>query len=456
MKDLNKYLIENSKLVKINSQEIKSGDVFIALSGKTSHGNKYILDALNKGAKYIITDSIPDKNISNKNLIIVENTLSFLMKIANQKRNLYQGKVIGITGSIGKTSVKENLKYFLFPYYKISVSIKSYNNYLGVIISLINLDLHSQFAIFELGTNNFLEIRKLTSIVMPSQVIITNILSTHLEKLINTKNIAKEKSDIFNKIYNPNIELVILPNNNLDEKFIIAKARKNNINKIITFGKGSNSDLKVSKINNIDDIYSKISLGYKEEKKIDLIINQNQIHRLDNISICLLIFLFNNIKLDLFISLTKNIPLIEGRGLLNKIILNNKKINFIDESYNASPQSMRICIDYLKKIKTTKNQRKFLILGEMKELGKNTLKFHIDLLNYTSDQNLENVIICGEIMKTALEKSDNNKIFFMPNVESILDYLKKTLNNNDIILIKGSNTSLSNKLAKEFLKGRAN
>ena len=84
------------------------------------------------------------------------------------------------------------------------------------------------------------------------------------------------------------------------------------------------------------------------------------------------------------------------------------------------------------------------------------LKFHIDLLNYISDQNIENVIICGELMKIALEKSNNNKIFFMSNMESILDFLKKALNNNDIILIKGSNSSLSNKLAKELLKRRVN
>ena len=192
---LENYLLENFNKVKINSKEVKKGSVFIALLGKNFHGNKFISEAINKGAKYIITDAPLKKKYLN--IIKVKNTLDFLQSIAIKKRNLYKGKVIGITGSVGKTSVKENLRYFLSKYYKVSASIKSYNNHLGVIISILNQDLKSDFAIYEIGTNNFLEISKLTSILRPEQVIITNIFPTHLESFGSTENIAKEKSDIF-------------------------------------------------------------------------------------------------------------------------------------------------------------------------------------------------------------------------------------------------------------------
>ena len=205
MQVITDYIFNNCDKVKINSKDINKGDVFIALSGEKNHGNKYISDALKNGAKYIVTNELSKNYLDKSNIVIVKNTLKFLANLAKEKRQKYEGIIVGVTGSIGKTSVKENLNYFLSKSFNVSASIKSYNNYLGVVVSLLNLDPKSKFAIFEIGTNNFNEIKKLSSIVQPSQVIITNIFPTHLEKLINTKNIAEEKSDIFNKKYNPNV-----------------------------------------------------------------------------------------------------------------------------------------------------------------------------------------------------------------------------------------------------------
>ena len=447
---LKKYLIKNFDKVKINSQYIFKGDVFIALKGKNKHGNEYIEDALNKGAKYIITDT-PIKNKKKfKNIIIVKNTLCFLLKIANHKRKLFKGNVIGITGSVGKTSVKENLKYFLSFYTKVSASIKSYNNYLGVIISLINIDLKSNFAIFELGTNSFSEIKKLTSIIMPSQIIITNIFPTHLEKLINTRNIAIEKSDIFNIKYNPNIKLAILSNSNIDEKFIIKLAKKQPVSKIITFGNDAKSDLRINKIKKINNKIIKISINY-EDQIFNIIINHNQLNKVNNIFFCFLIFKYNNFSIDTFLSMAKQVPLLEGRGLHNVITINNKKINFIDESYNASPVTMKMCINYFVSLKLRPKQKKFLILGDMKELGTEALKFHVELLAYIQQKKIKNVIICGELMQLALDKLSISKIKCIMNIRLIIKYLEKFLNNEDIILIKGSNSSSINKLTQEFL-----
>ena len=103
------------------------------------------MEALNNGAKYIVTDTPLKNDLVSKNILVVNDTISFLFKIATYKRNVFNGKIIGITGSVGKTSVKENLKYFLSSFSKVSASIKSYNNFLGAIISLINIDLLSDF-----------------------------------------------------------------------------------------------------------------------------------------------------------------------------------------------------------------------------------------------------------------------------------------------------------------------
>ena len=450
IKKFTKYVLESSDKVKINSQNIIKGDVFVALKGNNIHGSLFIKDALNNGAKYIVVDK-KIVNIKSKNIIVVNNVLKFLNLLAKEKRKLFTGKIIGITGSIGKTSLKEGLKFFLEPKFNVSASTKSYNNFLGVILSLLNLDPESDFGIFELGTNDFFEIRKLTSLVKPSQVIITNIYPTHLEKLINTKNIAEEKADIFNPKYNKKVELAILPLGNKDEKKIVEKAYNLNIFKIITFGKNSKSDLKIDKIISYDRINSTVLLKYKK-KQFSTIINNDQITKINNILACLGIFLFNNIDANNLLLKAKRIPLIQGRGLKHKIKIKNHKLLFIDESYNASPKSMESTIDYVNNLKTNKNQKKIVILGDMKELGKDSLKFHIDLLKYISKKNMDNIILCGELMQIALEKNINNKFMLINSKKLILDYLEKNIRNNDIIFIKGSNSSLTNNLASDLLK----
>ena len=155
---------------KIDSREIKKGDIFVALKGSKDHGQNYIGDAIKKNARLVIAENFIPKY---KNKIIkVKNCIKTLQYIAKYKRSKYNGKVIAITGSVGKTSTKEQLKFFLSFEFKTFASIKSYNNNLGVSLSLSNLDLYSSVAIFEIGTNNFGEIAYLTKMVKPNIAII--------------------------------------------------------------------------------------------------------------------------------------------------------------------------------------------------------------------------------------------------------------------------------------------
>ena len=133
------YIISSNKKIKNNSKEIKKNDIFIALKGKTFHGNKFINESFKNGAKYCITDKIHKSNKNIENVLIVKNIFDYLKKISKKKRKLFKGKVIGITGSAGKTTLKEALFFFLKKKFKTSVSIKSYNNILGVIISILNI-----------------------------------------------------------------------------------------------------------------------------------------------------------------------------------------------------------------------------------------------------------------------------------------------------------------------------
>ena len=163
-------IFNSSNKIKINSIDIKKNDIFIALKGENFHGNKFINDALKLGAKYCITDKKTHEIHNSDKILLVKDIQEFLLNLSKKKRLLYRGQVVGITGSAGKTTLKENLKFFLEKNFKVSASIKSYNNKLGVMISILNMNLKSSHAIFEIGTNNFNEIKELTKLVLHGSV----------------------------------------------------------------------------------------------------------------------------------------------------------------------------------------------------------------------------------------------------------------------------------------------
>ncbi len=443
---ISKYIILHSNKIKINSKDIKKNDIFIALKGKKYHGNKFINDAFFAGAKYCITDKKNYQLNTNKNILFVENTFLFLKDLSIKKRNLFLGEVIGITGSAGKTSLKEYLKFFLEKKYNVSASIKSYNNNLGVMISILNMKINSNFAIFEIGTNNFFEIRNLTKLVKPSQIFITNILSTHLETFKNKKNIAKEKSDIFNKKYNPNALKLYFQMNSNDEIIINNIAKKQKIKKIIKIGK-SGLDCYIKNV-------EENKLGYQIDVKI---LNKNYKFLLDNyeeiqvknLIFVLAFFVTNKIDTNIIIKNKTKCPKIEGRGSVHNILINGIKINLIDQSYNANPETMIQSIKNFSKIKK-KGFLKFLILGNMNELGLDEINYHYKVLKEINEHMFDEVILSGDLFKKALNMFPEfkSKYIYISSSKGIMNYLNKNLHKKAIMMAKCSNATQVNTFVK--------
>ena len=169
-----------------------------------------------------------------------------------------------------------------------------------------------------------------------------------------------------------------------------------------------------------------------------------------------MIFNYNNLALNKFYELTQHVPMIKGRGLERKIAFGNKEIQFIDESYNASPVTMKICINYFRKLELQKNKKKFLILGDMNELGEKSKFYHQNIIEQILDYGFDNVILCGKLFKSVLNSIQikTDKIKYMENEKKIMQYLKKNIHNNDTILIKGSNSTKVNKLANLLIKNK--
>ncbi len=445
---LEKYILSSKEKIKISSNEITKGDIFLALKGKNFHGNRFINLSIKNGAKYCVTDQ--KSYIKNDKIIFVEDLFKYLLNLAQKKRNLYQGKIIGITGSAGKTTLKETLAFFLKKKYVISYSKKSYNNELGVLVSILNLNLKSYFAIFEIGTNNFGEIRYLSKIVKPSEIFITNIQSTHLENFKTKNNIAREKSDIFISKYNNERKRLYLNITSNSENIILNKANKEKNLKIVNINKFSDKYF----IKNIIKKKNSYEINFFINKKIINFKNKSPVmFRLMNLLFCYAFFSENHLKIEHITKRLKYLKPVEGRGLVNFTFINKKRIKIIDESYNANPDTMYQSIIYFNEInKLDKN--KILILGNMNELGKDSYKMHYNLLCQIDKFDFKSVILCGEFYRTPIKKlfQPNNNFVFFENPNKIMKFLYKIVHNNDIILIKCSNATEVNTLAKKLLK----
>ena len=445
------FLFKSSGKLKFNSKEVKKNDVFIALKGNKFHGHNFIKDSIKNGAKYAITE-IQDSRLDKNKVLYVKNSLIFLRNVSIRKRIAFKNKIIAITGSIGKTSLKETLKFFLSSHLDVSASIKSYNNYLGLLISLVNINLNSKFGIFEIGTNNFNEIKKLTKILNPHQVIITNIYPTHLKNFKNLKNIAHEKGDLFNPKYNSNLQLLILKNSNTDDKYLINLAKKNTTKNLVTWGSKKNSDFHLKNIKLINQKSSVTSINHKKEL-IKIKTSTNIEHQIINLLITFILFKFNTLNTNIFFNKIIKPPLVDGRGKIHRIKIKSKVINFIDESYNASPVSMLNAIKYYNDYPLKKNQKKFLILGEMLELGVKKNLYHKLIVDEVAKTNINFIFFSGKYYKKILNRKNlllHKNIYHM-STENIMKNINYKIHNDDIILIKSSNATKLNKLAKKLI-----
>ena len=189
----------SSKIV-TDSRKISKGDCFLALKGPNFNGHDFIDEALERGASFVISEK---NHPQDEKILGVNSTHECLSFLAKYQRKKFEGKVVGITGSNGKTSTKLLLSSLLIDKFdpsQIYVSPGNWNNFYGLCFSLLELKKHHKFGIFEIGTNDFGEINELSSILQPEVGVITSIGKAHLEKLLNLEGVAREKSDIFKNV----------------------------------------------------------------------------------------------------------------------------------------------------------------------------------------------------------------------------------------------------------------
>ncbi len=430
---------------RINSKEVNKNDIFFAIRGKKNDGNKFIVEAFKNKASLVVVNKIQNKFDSNRQ-IKVTNTLKFMTEISKIFRKNIDTNIIAITGSCGKTTLKELLGNVLRKVSTASISPKSYNNKFGVPLSLLNLKHIDEFGILEVGMDKKGEIDNLTNIIKPNVGLITNINYAHAKNFKNIKQIALAKAEIIKNIL-PNGFIVL----NADDSFFKLHkkiASKNNIH-VISFGiKSKKANVKLLNIKKVKKVF-KIKVKINDKFKYFIISNnfQNSIYNI--LGALSVISIYKNVlELNEKIFLDFKSP--AGRGDRSIIKIGNKKINLIDESYNSNPLSLKSALKNYDNI-NTKKYRKYLLLGDMLELGAHSKKLHRSIAPLINKTNIDKVFVMGKMVKEIfnnITKVKRGRI--LENKLKIFEFFKKDLNNNDYLMIKASNATGFNSIANNL------
>ena len=394
----------------IDSRIIEKNDIFITLKGNKTDGSKYIDEVIDK-ASLIITD----KKIRKKNktpIIRVKNTLKALKQIGIYNRKKYIDKpLIAITGSVGKTTTKELISHIFKTKYNILKTYENYNNQIGVPLMLSRINESHDIIILELGMNHLKEIEKLSKMCKPQTSLITNIGTSHIGFLKTQENIFKAKLEIVKGMKKGNLIV-----NGKD--FYLSKLKKNKYYSII---KTNENNIKNIIIN--DKLYFTVNI---KNKDYNMEFNIPNKYLIENILLAIKVSLLYQIPVN---NIVNAINTFKAPNKRTNIINLNNNIDLIDDTYNASLESIKSSLSILDNSK----KNKLAIIGDVLELGT-----HSEIIHKKIEEELKkiknlNVITIGKHTKVI-----NIGTHFNNNEEAIT-YLNKKDLKNTIILIKGSN-----------------
>ncbi len=425
-KEYEKVYIEG---VSTDSRSIKKGQLFVPLIGENFNGHDFIEQAIEKGAAATLwsqNEPVPSEDFP---FILVEDTLEALQSLAKEYRNQLDIKVIGITGSNGKTSTKDILASLLSTKYKTQKTLGNLNNHIGTPLTILSLDEDTEIAVIEMGTDNFGQISLLTSIAKPDVGIITNIGEAHLEGLKTKENIAKAKFEILEGLNPEGLFLYCGDDpilNKTTEKISI-------IQKISTYGTEETNDYRCE-LNMVDD--NGISFRLKSPYEQDYFLPMLGSHNMLNATGAIAVARYFDVPVD---SIQEGLYHVEKTGMRNELVF-AEGFTILNDSYKSNPASLLAALDTLYTMKQYK--QKIVVLGDMLGLGEQEIKMHEDIGVKIDPEEIEYVFTIGPlaayIAKTAGLNFEKNKVISCRNKTQLIEKLKKVIKPNSIILVKAS------------------
>lgn len=416
--------------VSTDSRKIEAGNLFVPIKGEHFDGHKFIVDCCNKGA-FCLTQTKEADIIKNQMVIYVSNTIKALGDLAKYYRNKFKSlKIIGLTGSVGKTTSKDMIASVFIQSFNILKTDGNYNNEIGLPLTLFNLTSNTEIAILELGMSHFGEIEYLTKIIEPIDgAAITNIGVSHMENLGSREGILKAKSEIFEGLNKDSIAVL-----NSDDDMLITL--KNNLKStIIWFGIENKLNIYADNINllGLNGVSCDIHI---DDKVFNVYIRSPGKHII--YAALLATALATHFNIPIY-KIKQGIEQFEP----TQMRMNISKVNsftLINDAYNASPQSMKAALEVLK---NSGGNRKVAILGDMLEIGNETFEIHNQVGCMAANLGIDLIICIGELGKYIYDgaksnKSENQIILYFENQDYLYLELKDLLKKDDTILVKAS------------------
>jgi len=422
-------LLQGSEETKITSfsndtRTLEKGALYIPIIGEVFDGHTFINNAYEKGAIATFSSNRKDNYPQDLIVIYVEDTLKALQDLAHYKRINQQVKVVGITGSVGKTSTKDMIASVVSTKYKTLKTIGNYNNDIGLPLTILRLQ-EEEVMVLEMGMNALNEITLLSQIARPDIAVITNIGSSHIGNLGSRENILKAKLEIIDGIKQDG-QLIVNGDNDLLRKYYQEKPQTSY--QVICYGYQNSNEIMAT---NLDIQETRSSFDYKQTR---FTVNVAGAHFVSNALASIAVGEALNIALE---DIKKGIETFELTKNRSDILELNKGITIIDGTYNANADSMKASLDVLSNYK---DRRKIAVLADMLELGEYTVSLHEEVGKHAFKKDIDMLIAIGELSKSIIKGANGLKhCYWFMNKEEAFRFLMEIIDYNDVILLKGSN-----------------
>lgn len=407
-------------LVVTDTRAVKPNSIFFALKGANFNGNEFAAQALASGARYAVIDQ-PEMAISEQYLL-VDDVLKAMQSLANHHRRQLKIPVLGITGSNGKTTSKELINSVLSKKFQTLATFGNLNNHIGVPLTLLSIQAHHDFAIIEMGANHQLEIKELCEIAEPNFGLICNVGKAHLDGMGGFEGVKKTKKELYDFL-EINKGLVFV---NADDT--ITMELSSQLGNKVYFGRQENS-LVSGEIVTLAP-YLKVAVTFKKDnQKYELATQLVGDYNLANILAAAAIGVYFGVSAaEIIAALAAYTP---NNNRSQAIQTANNKL--IMDAYNANPSSMFAAINNFHQLSA---ENKFLILGDMFELGKESIAEHEAIVKLVAELQFENVIFIGNDFFYAKELY--KQFHFFNTTANVMEFIQDNKITNHTVLVKGS------------------
>ncbi|UXH42702.1 UDP-N-acetylmuramoyl-tripeptide--D-alanyl-D-alanine ligase [Rossellomorea vietnamensis] len=417
------------KGVSIDTRKIESGNLFVPFKGENVDGHQFVRQAIENGASAALWDVNVPNPPEDIPVIVVEDPLLALQALANKYRHELDLKVIGITGSNGKTTTKDIVANLLSVKYRVHKTQGNYNNHIGLPLTILSLPQDSEVAVLEMGMSGFGEIELLSNISQPDAAIITNIGESHLQDLGSREGIAKAKLEIV-KGLKPDGLFAYYG----DEPLLQEGVKGIGIKNMETFGRSESNNIYPTKIEmNNQGSYFETSVAEGETFFLP-VLGQHNIH---NALAGILIARHFGLSVDEMKEGLRSLKLTQMRM---EMVEGKKGESIINDAYNASPTSMKAAIGLVSELEGFRT--KILVLGDMLELGDDEEEFHQEIGRLIDQEKVQQVFTFGRlgtfIAKGALENFPEERVHSFMDKESLAQELSSLIKGDELILFKAS------------------